>query len=415
MNAGVQVAGAGVIDDGASSFNAGGTRVAFVVQRCGREVNGGAEALCLKVAERMARHWRVEVLTTCALDYVTWANHYRPGLESVCGVPVRRFPVAETRDVERFNALSESLMDGIASKRPQQEAWMRAQGPWAPALLQFIEANAERYDLFIFFGYLYAQTYFGLPRVARKAILVPLAHDEWTIHLSMWDRFFSLPRGFIFSTEAELEFLRSRFPRASLDGPVLGVAVERPTDVDPHRFRQAHAVDGPFLLYVGRIDPSKGCDVLFDYFARHAEETRDNRTLILLGTPVMPIPMHPQIVSLGFVDEQTKWDALAACDLVVMPSPYESLSMAILEAWSVAKPVLVNGDCEVLKAQCKRSNGGVWYRSYEEFSSAVVVLGRGIYANALGRQGYFFVTRAYQWAAIESGYLDAAARAIEAA
>src|SRR6266566_3209402 len=77
-------------------------RVAFVIQRCGTEVNGGAEALCLKVAQRMSQYWDVEVLTTCALDYVTWENHFPAGLETVEGARIRRFVVAESRDIDNF-------------------------------------------------------------------------------------------------------------------------------------------------------------------------------------------------------------------------------------------------------------------------------------------------------------------------
>lgn len=68
-------------------------RVALVVQRYGLEVNGGAELLCRMIAERLASRHSVEVLTTCAVDYVTWKNEYAPGLAEVNGIPVRRFRV----------------------------------------------------------------------------------------------------------------------------------------------------------------------------------------------------------------------------------------------------------------------------------------------------------------------------------
>ena len=168
-------------------------RVAFVTQRYGAEVNGGAELHCRWMAEHMARHWDVSALTTCALDYITWDNHYPPGEERIGGVTVRRFPVAEPRDIERFNRLSEEL---VATPQPtiaQQEEWMRAQGPWSPALFDAIATAGERYDLFVFFGYLYAQSYFGLPRAPAPVIFAPLAHDEWPIRLSMWDPVFARP------------------------------------------------------------------------------------------------------------------------------------------------------------------------------------------------------------------------------
>lgn len=382
-------------------------KIAFVVQRCGQEVNGGAEMLCLTIAQRMVAHWQAEILTTCALDYVSWANHYPPGLEAINGVLVRRFPTSIPRDIETFNQLSVKLHSReMTASLEEQEDWMKAQGPWSPELLAFIEAHADDYDAFIFFGYLYAQTWFGLPKVAHKAILAPLAHDEWTIYFNMWDRLFSLPRSFIFNTLEERDFLHRRFPNTRLEGPVVGVAVDRPKDINPLRFRQEFGIEQGFLLYVGRIDPSKGCSELFDFFLRYRANGHTPEKLVLLGKPVMPIPEHPDIISLGFVSEQSKWDALAACDALVMPSPYESLSMVLLEAWSVGKPVIVNGRCEVLAGQCRRSNGGIWYKNFAEFQQGLIVLQEGRNPGTLGRQGWRFVKENYSWPVIEQAYID---------
>jgi glycosyltransferase involved in cell wall biosynthesis len=383
-------------------------RVAFVVQRYGEEVNGGAEALCRMVAERMARHWEVEVLTTRALDYVTWEDHFQAGVQQLNGVTVRRFGVAAPRDIARFDALSQALCATPDPALAQQEEWMRAQGPWSPELFAYIAENVEHYDLFVFYGYLYATTYFGLPLARGKAVLAPFAHDEWPIHFGMWEARFREPSLFAFSTPEEKAFLQRRFPGLELAGSTIGVAVERPADIDPGRFRRAHGIDDDFILYVGRVDPSKGCGTLFDYFLRHVEQTGDRTKLVTLGRAVMEVPAHPQVVPLGFVSEQTKWDAMAACDLLVMPSPYESLSIVLLEAWSVGKPVLVNQDSDVLHGQALRSNGGLFYRSFEDFSAAVIHLRNTGSGDVLARQGFEFVNRHYRWDVIEAQYLQLA-------
>lgn len=383
-------------------------RIAFVVQRCGVEVNGGAEQLCLKIAQRMAAYWECEILTTRALDYVTWADHYPAGPETVDGVLICRFPVATPRDNAHFNQLSERLHPRRATAPlAEQEAWMRAQGPWTPELFAYLEQHRDSYDAFIFFGYLYATTYFGLPLVRDKALLAPLAHDEWPIYLSMWNQLFNLPRGFIFNTPEERDFVQRRFPELKVDGPVIGVAVDAPSGYAGDRFRQRYQIDQPFLLYIGRIESSKGCDELFEYFIRFRQRERQPRKLVLLGRAVMDIPQHPDIIPLGFVDEQTKWDALAACELLIMPSPYESLSMVLLEAWTAGKPVLVNGRCEVLVGQCRRANGGLWYENLGEFNrSLAVLLGEPQVAGTLAHQGRVFVEKYYVWSAIQQAYLD---------
>jgi glycosyltransferase involved in cell wall biosynthesis len=380
------------------------TKVAFVVQRCGVEVGGGAENLCLTIAQRMTKYWDVEVLTTCALDYMTWKNHYPPGLVEIGAAKVRRFRVTKQRNIKHFNQLSEKIAPRIAeTSLSEQEAWMKAQGPWSVDLINYVKKHQHQYDAFIFFGYLYATTYFILPLVADKAYLAPLAHDEWTIYMSMWDKFFAKPCGFIFNTPEERDFVQKRFSHINIDGPIAGVAVEPPAHYSAEQFRQQYNIQDPFLLYIGRVDPSKGCDELFEYFIELRSQESQPRKLVLLGQPMMTIPQHPDIIALGFVDEQTKWDALAACDLLVMPSPYESLSIVLLEAWLMKKPVLVNGKCDVLVGQCQRSNAGLWYSDKSEFEIALRYLTISV-SYILGNQGSKFVEQQYKWQNVESLY-----------
>lgn len=381
-------------------------KVAFVVQRCGIEVNGGAEFLCRRIAERMSQYWDVEILTTCALDYMTWEDYYQPGLLEVNGVKIRRFPVDRPRDVESFNQFCGRLeLRAKEASVEEQEAWMKAQGPYSSKLMNYIEQHEPNYDAFIFFTYLYATTYFLLPKVQHKAFLAPCAHDEWPIYMSTWDFFFKKPRGFIFNTLEEKQFLQSRFFHIGIEGEVAGVAVDPPESWSADRFRQQYRIEEPFLLYVGRIDLSKGCGTLFENFMKLRATESTPRKLVLLGKSAMSVPHHPDIVPLGFVDEQTKWDALSACDLLVMPSPYESLSMVLLEAWMLGKPVLVNGGCEVLVGQCRRSQGGLWHTNYYEFQAALNIMSTTV-KRQLGIQGKRFVETYYSWGDIEKKYLN---------
>lgn len=381
-------------------------RVAFVVQRCGVEVNGGAERHCLQIAQRMSRHWKTEVLTTCALDYMTWENSYPPGLEENGGTIIRRFPVDVPRDVPSFNRLSADLQNRQSSASlSEQEEWMRAQGPVCSELLRFLAAHRSEYDAFIFFGYLYATTYFGLPLVSDKAYLAPLAHDEWTIYFNMWEEFFARPRRLIFNSSFEQDFLRRRFPSFDLSGPVAAVGVDPPPELNPERFRVSYSLEGPFLLYVGRIDESKGCRWLIDNFMRARNKGTIQNKLVLIGNEVMPIPFHDDVIHLGFVPDSEKWDAMAACDWLVMPSPHESLSIVLLEAWTVGRPAIVNAKADVLVGQCTRSNAGLWYQSWEEFEAILRTTNDRTKA-ILGEQGRKFVASHYSWERVEQDYLQ---------
>src|SRR5205814_8514488 len=129
--------------------------------------------------------------------------------------------------------------------------------------------------------------------------------------------------------------------------------------------------------------------------------------LVLIGSAIIDVPKHPRIHHLGFLDDRDKFDALAAADLLIMPSYFESLSMVALEAWALGKPVLANGRCDVLKGQCIRSNGGLYYESYAEFHETLRAIEQNRWlAGTLGRNGRQFFRDHYDWPVIERKYLD---------
>lgn len=383
-------------------------RVAFVVQRCGTEVTGGSERLCLKVAQQLVRvGWQVDVLTTCALDYVTWADHYPVGDEQVAGVRIRRFPVPRERDPEAFRRLCEHVRPNKwRLDRTRQEEWLRAQGPWSPALFAHLDAERDAYDAFFFFSYLYATTFFGLPRVSERAFLVPTAHEEWPLALPIWDEVFAQARGFVFCSWEERALLRRRFPLLSLDGPVVSLGIDPPATLTPRGFARAYDLPGRYLLYLGRVEPAKGVLDLLGCLAAYRAASGDGATrLVMAGPPLVELPATPGLRTLGVLSESAKWDALAGAAALVMPSPFESLSIACLEAWAVGTPTLVDARADVLVGQTSRSGGGLWYHDAAGFTAA---LGRLLADESLrvrlGACGRDFVRNRHRWDRVVTAY-----------
>lgn len=375
----------------------GGLRVAFVVVRCGEDVIGGAESMCLQIAAHLRDAVNVEILTTCARDYRTWRNVYPAGNTTVGGVHVRRFPVDAPRNVARFDRLSRAIVNAAEAASPQaQDRWMQAQGPLSTKLLEYVRDHEALYDAFVFCGYLYATTALALPSVAHKAVLLPFAHDEWPIHLPMWDAIFTSVRAVVPMTEEEHAFLRRRFSAFAAHPITTIPSADPPGGRDAMRFRAEFGITEPFLLYLGRVERSKGVEELFDFFLRYRASHATSLKLVVAGSLHAHVLSDPNIAVLGAIDERAKWDALEACELLVMPSEYESLSLAVLEAWACAKPVLVNARSAVLIGQCRRSGGGVWYASYAEFSAALDLLDAPV-RQQLGRQGKAYVSIAYDW------------------
>ena len=391
------------------------SRVAFVVPRYGAEIGGGAEEECRRLAELLAGEVEVTVLTSCALDYRTWADHYAAGEEVAAGVRVLRFGVTAPRDLAAFDALS-----AAAYARPADlelgRRWLHAQGPDAPGIAAHLREHGANYDAVVALPYLYAPAADALAVAGARSVLVPLAHEEPPLRLAVFDELYRQPGVLVFNTPEERAIVERRFGVDDRPRFTIPLAVDEPPPSDPDRFRRRYGIPGPYLLALGRIEPAKGSDLVLARFAELRARRPDLR-LVLAGRPHMPLDdAIDGVIVTGYVDEQTKHDALAGADVVLLASPFESLSIVALEAWSHARPTLANAVSGVLVGQSRRSGGGLWFADpYEFHATLALLLDHPPLAAALGAQGRRFVTASGGWEAVRRAWLEVLASVPRAA
>ena len=319
-------------------------RLAFVVPRYGTEIIGGAETAARMLAEQLVatRGWKVDVLTTCARDFVTWEDVYPEGEERLRGVRVVRFRSTAGRDPS-FHPLSAALLaDPGSARRADAERWLDLQGPVTPALAD--AALGWPADVLVFYPYLYYPTVRVIDRVAVPTILHPAAHDEPALRLPIFPPVFAAADGLVFQTEAERALVQGLFPVASHHQLLLGLGVD-----DPDLLARTPSADlrsgTPHLICLGRVEGHKGTTLLATFFTRYKERHPGPLRLVLAGPVVDGPPPHPEIDLVGPVGEDEKWQLLRSAVALVSPSPWEAFSLVVAEAWSARTPVLVNAGC----------------------------------------------------------------------
>ena len=372
-------------------------KILFVVQRYGLEVNGGAELHCRQLAERLKDEYDVSVLTTCAIDYVTWKNEYKEGIEHINGVKVIRKKVDFERNQKKFNKISAKLNNEKDNINLGIE-WQEAQGPHSSELIKYLEDHKDDYDVIIFLTYLYYTTYFGLKVAPEKSILIPTAHDEPPIYYSIFNETFNLPKAILYSTTTERDFVNKRFKNDYIESDIVGLGVDINENAQDIDLEKTFGIKDDFVVYVGRIDESKGCKEMFEYFLEYKKTYNSNLKLVLAGKSAMEIPKNKDIITLGFVSEDEKVNLIRKSKLLILPSKFESLSLSTLEAMYLKVPVLLNGKCEVLKQHAILSNGGLYYENKWEFLETLnYLIGNSKIAERMGENGRRYVDENYKW------------------
>lgn len=326
---------------------------------------------------------------------------YEPGCEDVDGVTVNRLRVSASRDHQLFGPLSGRVLSGYKPvPHFLQEQWLRSQGPDLPELPDWLWDRALDFDAVIFFTYLYSPTHDGLKVTSGRVptIMHPLTHDEPHIHLPLFNSVFRMPRGILYSTPEEAGLVRRTF-RPSSTQSVIGIGADLESQGNGARFRKQFDLgDDPYLVCVGRLDPSKGSDELYDQFLAYKQRSPSPLKLVLIGEPVKPVTPHPDVIVTGFVDRQVRDDGVAGATASIHPSYFESFSMALTEAWVQRRPALVNARCDVFAGQARRSGGAIPYERFAEFEAAVdMVVNDNRIARRLGSAGRAYTEANYEW------------------
>jgi len=277
-------------------------KIAFVVQRYGKEVNGGAEYHCRVLAEHLKDYYQVEVLTSCAKKYTPWDNFYNAGVEEINGVSVHRFPVEHIRDVKRFRELSVKIKKGDKSV---EKEWIRELGPCCPRLISYLKENGEQYAVIIFFTYAYYLTVEGLNLGLKNTILLPTAHDEPGIYLSIYKDLFKKPNAILYNSIEERDFLVKKFGTEGIKSRLTCVGI----DIPEGKYKLPKALEeykNNYIIYVGRVSKGKNYKELNRDFIEYKRRNPSDLKMIVIGKidGGMKLINSEDIIYTGFVTEE---------------------------------------------------------------------------------------------------------------
>jgi len=372
--------------------------VAIVLPWYGTDSAGGAETHARQLAGALrAAGVPVEVWSTTARDAGAPVEPYYPaGRSLVEGVPVRRFPATRgelprlvRRQPRRFGL----------HQFPIHELNLLRSLTGSDELLEQLERErASR--RWVFFLYAFPLSFFGAAISGERGYLVPCLHDEPYARYTTTRHLLRTVQHVLANSEPEAELIRELADLPAGRCSVVGEGIDLAARGDGERFRAKYKLDGPLLYFTGRRDHSKNFPLLLayvqEYWARHGRAFT-----FIVGGPGrldLPAPLVRWIVDLGFLSTEEKHDAYAAADLFCMPSLLESYQITIMEAWLQGTPVLVHGDCAVTVHQCRRSQGGLWFRGYSQFDVELsLLLRRPELARTLGEQGRAFVQADARW------------------
>ncbi|MGI6153095.1 MAG: glycosyltransferase family 4 protein [Christensenellaceae bacterium] len=389
-------------------------KVCFVVQRYGLEVNGGAEHLCRLYCERMVKHYDITVLTSCAVDHVTWKNEYKSGPDMINGVRLVRFPSVVERDIEKFSHEMLAYFNNPDRDFYDDFSWQYDNGPACPDMHRYILDHKDEFDVFVFVGYLYYSTTFCLHEVSEKSILISTAHDELPLNgCGMFHGLFNLPAAFVYLTEEERLLVNQKFGNEHIPSVTTGAGIDLP-DMDAiDAQNEIYAKNGfskedHYLVYLGRIEPSKSCDTLLEAFIRYKDRYGGDEKFILAGKlSMLDIPKRDDIIWVGFVSEEEKFALIKHADALMLGSKLESLSLVVLEAMELGIPVIVNAQGPVLKGHVDRSNAGLYFWNDEQLVRAIKYMAENPeMRKALGQNGKQYMKEYYKWEIIEQKMID---------
>lgn len=382
-------------------------KIAFVIPWYGKNISGGAENECKGIVEHLHKSGvEVEIITTCVKDFNSdWnKNYYNEGIEIINDIPVRRFKVRQ-RDAEAFDEVNYKLMNNVPISVEEEDIFMREMIN-SMDMEKYIYENQNNYKAFVFIPYMFGTTYKGIKMCLSNSVLISCLHNESYAYMGKIKEMFERVKKIIFLAKPEFELANKLYNLNDVKLGILGAGLETEFEFDAERFNNKYKINKPFILYAGRKDAGKKVDVLIEYFEKLCSET-DDIDIVLIGGGNIDIPSNikDRVHDLGFVDLQDKYDAYSAAMCLCQPSINESFSIVIMESWITGVPVLVNEKCDVTTNFAKESNGGLYFKNYNEFKECVLLYyNNKELTSAMGKLGQNFVKENFSWNTIVEKY-----------
>ena len=383
-------------------------KIGFVTPWYGEKIPGGAEMELRGLVHHLKEaEVDLEILTTCVREFTAdWNdNYHRPGLSEEAGIPVRRFKVRK-RDTKAFDMVNIKLMNGQMLSKAEEQIFIQ-EIVNSTDLYSYMREHVDEYSLFIFIPYMFGPTWFGCQICPEKSILIPCFHDEAYIYMKIFRDVYSKVAGIVYNAQPEYDLMQPIYNLSDTHQMVVGVGMDTKISYNRQRFLDKYGIRSPFIVYAGRKDEGKNIYTLIHYFERYKERMKNDMKLILIGGGRVEIPqsIESDVIDLGFVDIQDKYDITAAATLLCQPSKNESFSIVIMESWLCGRPVLVHEDCEVTKHFAQDSGGGLYFGNYAEFEGCVnYILEHPEVAEQMGRNGNRYVKENFDWGVVVGKY-----------
>lgn len=385
-------------------------KIGFVTPWYGENIPGGAEMELRGIVTHLYESGiELEVLATCVKEFGSdWnIDYYKEGIEIINGIVVRRFPVRK-RNTTAFDEVNYKLINQMRITDEEEKIFMREMVN-SPKLYQYMQDHQNEYSLFVFIPYMFGTTYYGIQVCPKKSVLISCFHDESYIYLDVFQHVFRQLKGIIFLAKPEQELANRVFDLSNVNQGLLGAGVDSQYISHSADFLEKYKIHFPFILYAGRKDEGKNVHTLIKYFAEYKKRNRNSLKLLLIGGGNITIPKESQsdIIDMGFIPIQDKFDAYAAAELLCQPSKNESFSLVIMESWLSRKPVLVHEDCLVTKNFAVESKGGLYFKNYYEFEGCInYYLEHPKIAGQMGENGRDYVLNNFVWPVIVERYTE---------
>lgn len=170
------------------------------------------------------------------------------------------------------------------------------------------------------------------------------------------------------------------------------------------------------IVYLGRIHPSKGLDILADSLKLILQKGLDV-SLIIAGAGeakhvqwfssiINNAGLESNVIFTGHLQESDKLSLLLACDIFVMPSLFEAFSNSVLEAMMCGLPVIITSCCNFPEVKYCQA-GIVIEPDYHQLSDAIIELAENpTLREQMGVNARALLARKYTWDVIAGEFIN---------